>query len=103
VFIPRADLNRHPERVCDAVDSEFFESGEAERLRRLARAILERQHAHAKQIAAMNALIAFRDHRAHAQQQRALAAQSRDEPDPYSLPPSTTRGTPAFWYFIAAS
>ena len=25
-----------------------------------------------------------------------LAAQSRDEPDPYSLPPSTTSGMPAF-------
>ena len=32
-----------------------------------------------------------------------LAAQSRDEPEPYSLPPITTSGTPRSWYFIAAS
>ncbi len=32
-----------------------------------------------------------------------LAAQSRDEPVPYSLPASTTSGVPAAWYFIDAS
>ena len=32
-----------------------------------------------------------------------LAAQSRDEPEPYSLPPSTTSGVPSSAYFIAAS
>ena len=32
-----------------------------------------------------------------------LAAQSRDEPVPYSAPASTTSGVPFFWYSIAAS
>src|SRR5688572_15620965 len=32
-----------------------------------------------------------------------LAAQSREEPVPYSLPANTTSGTPCFWYFIEAS
>ncbi len=32
-----------------------------------------------------------------------LAAQSRDEPDPYSLPASTTSGTPSSAYRRAAS
>ena len=38
---------------------------------------------------------ALRDHRAHTQQHGSLAAQSRDEPEPYSLPASTTSGTPS--------
>jgi hypothetical protein len=32
-----------------------------------------------------------------------LAAQSRDEPEPYSLPASTTSGTPSAMYFSDAS
>ena len=32
-----------------------------------------------------------------------LAAQSRDEPEPYSLPASTTSGVSSSAYFIAAS
>ncbi len=32
-----------------------------------------------------------------------LAAQSRDEPVPYYVPAMTTSGTPAAWYFMAAS
>ena len=32
-----------------------------------------------------------------------LAAQSRDEPVPYSLPAMMTSGVPVFWYAIAAS
>ena len=32
-----------------------------------------------------------------------LAAQSRDEPDPYSLPPSTTSGVPSAMYCREAS
>ena len=32
-----------------------------------------------------------------------LAAQSRDEPVPYSSPPKTTVGVPCAMYFIAAS
>ena len=43
----------------------------------------------------MDALEAFRDHRAHAEEARALAAQSRDEPAPYSAPAITTSGTPS--------
>ena len=41
----------------------------------------------------MNALEALGDHGADAEQHRPLAAQSRDEPEPYSLPTSATRGT----------
>ena len=32
-----------------------------------------------------------------------LAAQSREEPVPYSAPASTISGVPAAWYFIDAS
>ena len=32
-----------------------------------------------------------------------FAAQSRDEPLPYSAPANTTSGTFSCWYFIAAS
>ena len=32
-----------------------------------------------------------------------LAAQSREEPLPYSMPPKITNGTFSFWYFIEAS
>ena len=32
-----------------------------------------------------------------------FAAQSRDEPEPYSLPPRTTSGMPSAAYFMAAS
>ena len=32
-----------------------------------------------------------------------LAAQSREEPDPYSRPARTMLGTPSAWYRIAAS
>ena len=32
-----------------------------------------------------------------------FAAQSRLDPEPYSLPPMMTSGTPSFWYAIAAS
>ena len=32
-----------------------------------------------------------------------FAAQSRDEPLPYSAPAKTTSGTFSAWYFIAAS
>ena len=32
-----------------------------------------------------------------------LAAQSREEPVPYSAPARTTRGVPSAWYFIEAS
>ena len=32
-----------------------------------------------------------------------LAAQSRDDPEPYSLPASTSSGTPSAWYCTEAS
>ena len=32
-----------------------------------------------------------------------FAAQSRDDPEPYSLPAMINSGTPSFWYFIDAS
>ena len=32
-----------------------------------------------------------------------FAAQSRDDPEPYSFPANTTSGMPSFSYFIAAS
>jgi hypothetical protein len=50
----------------------------------------------------MYALEALRDHGPDAQQQNALAAQSREDPDPYSLPATISSGTPSCWYFIAS-
>ena len=44
----------------------------------------------------MDALETLGDHRANAQQFVPLAAQSRDEPVPYSLPANTTSGTLSF-------
>jgi hypothetical protein len=32
-----------------------------------------------------------------------LAAQSREEPEPYSLPARIISGTPSCWYFMEAS
>ena len=51
----------------------------------------------------MDALVALGDHRPDAEQRGPLAAQSRDEPEPYSLPARMTSGTPSAAYFIAAS
>ena len=56
---------------------------------------LQRQHPHADQVGAVDALEALGDHRAHAEQQRPLAAQSRELPVPYSLPAMTTSGVPS--------
>jgi len=44
----------------------------------------------------VNALETFGDYCAHAQQQHAFAAQSRDEPEPYSFPAMISSGTPSF-------
>ncbi len=65
---------------------------------------LQRQHAHADEVRAVDALEALDDHRLDARAASVpLAAQSRDEPVPYSLPPKMTSGTPRFLYSIAAS
>ena len=56
----------------DAVDLDDLVAGEAERGRVLAGLELQRQDAHADQVRAVDALEALRDHRAHAEQQRAL-------------------------------
>jgi hypothetical protein len=42
----------------------------------------------------MDALVALGDRRAHAEEQRPFAAQSRDEPEPYSFPAITISGCP---------
>ena len=63
---------------------------------------LQRQHAHPDQVRAVDALVGLGDHEAHAEQRGPLAAQSRDEPEPYSLPASTHSGAPSA-YAIAAS
>jgi hypothetical protein len=64
---------------------------------------LQRQHAHADQVAAVDALEAARDHRLDAEQLRALGGPVADEPVPYSSPPKITVGVPSAMYFIAAS
>ena len=64
----------------------------------------QRQHAHADQVAAVDALEADGEHGPHAQAACVpLAAQSRLLPVPYSAPARTTSGTPSALYFIAAS
>ena len=70
---------------------------------RLAGGELKRQHAHADQVRAVDPLEALGDHRPDAQELVPLAAQSREEPEPYSLPASTISGMSASMYFIAAS
>jgi hypothetical protein len=59
---------------------------------------LQRQDAHADQVGAVDALEALGDDGADAEQLRPLAAQSREEPEPYSLPARTTSGTPRSAY-----
>ena len=59
---------------------------------------LQRQHAHADQVAAVDALEALGDHGLDAQQQRALGGPvAASEPVPYSLPARTTSGVPSSW------
>ena len=76
---------------------------QAQRLPGLAGRQFQGQNAHAHQVAAMDPLEARGDHRADAQQKVPLAAQSRLLPVPYSVPASTTSGTPSALYFMAAS
>ena len=58
--------------VVDAGDREQLAAGEPERLRVLAVGILEREHAHHQQVRAVDPLVALGDHRADAEQLRAL-------------------------------
>ena len=55
----------------------------------------QRHDAHADEVRAVDALEALGDHGADAEQLVPLAAQSRDEPVPYSLPAKTTSGAPS--------
>ena len=74
-----------------------FPAAEAERFRGLAVHELQRQHPHADQVAAVDALEALGDHRADAQQDRPLRGPIAGAPVPYSLPARTTSGVPASW------
>ena len=63
--------------VAHADDVEALAAGDLQRRGVLAVAELQRQHAHVHQVAAVDALEALRDHRLHAEQQRALSPPSR--------------------------
>ena len=63
---------------------------------------LERQDAHANQVAAMDPLDTATTARTP-WRSGPLAAQSRDDPEPYSRPAMTSSGTPSPWYCIDAS
>ena len=69
--VARADLDffLRLEILAQAFEIENFEAGKAQRLEIFARREFQRQHAHADQIAAMNALEAFGQHGANAEQQ----------------------------------
>ena len=56
---------------------------------------LERQDAHTHEVAPMDPLEALGEDHAHAEQARPFAAQSRDEPAPYSWPARISNGTPS--------
>ena len=56
--------------VVDPRDREALASAEPERLPVLARQELERENAHHEQVRAVDALVALRDHRPHAQEVR---------------------------------
>ena len=63
----------------------------------------QRQHAHADEVGAVDALEALRDDGLHAEELRALRRPVAREPVPYSSPPKTIGGVPCAMYFIAAS
>ncbi len=94
-------LLRH-QRIKPA-DGEAAIARQAQRLAALAIAELQGQHAHADQVRTVDALEAFHDHRRTPSSTVPLAAQSRLEPVPYSLPPITTSGVPSALCCIAAS
>src|SRR3546814_7119960 len=76
-------LHARLEARGDARDVELLAAVEAERLAGGARQELQRHDAHADEVRAVDALVALGDHRLDAQEDGALAAQSRDEPLPY--------------------
>ena len=88
-------LHAGSEPAFEAADIEKLAAVERKRLAVHAARELQRQHAHADEIGAMDALERFGDHRAHAEQRAPLAAQSREEPAPYSAPATMTSGTPS--------
>jgi hypothetical protein len=89
------------QRVVEPLDGDRLEAGEPQRLPRGAVRELERQHAHAHQVGAVDALERLGDHRRTPSSIVPLAAQSRDEPVPYSLPAMITSGVPPPAYAIA--
>ena len=97
---PSSPCHRRPPTAAPdrarALDVEELAAGEPGG-RRIAIGELQRQHAHVDQVAAVDALEALGDDRLDAGSIVPLAAQSRDEPEPYSLPASTMSGTPASW------
>ena len=58
---------------------------------------LEWEDAHADQVRPVDTLEALGDHGADAQQRRAFRSPVTCEPEPYSLPAITTRGTASDW------
>ena len=80
-------------RRLEAQDRELLAAAESERLAALPGRELQRQNAHHQQVRAVDALVALGEHGADAQKRGPLAAQSREEPEPYSLPASTISGS----------
>ena len=66
------ELLARRDRVVEAGDVEALLAAQAQAVARVPRLELERQHAETRQVAAVDALEAFGDHRAHALQARAL-------------------------------
>src|SRR5258706_2905734 len=64
----RAPCSEAFHHVADTADLEHFLARQPERLRVLAREELQRQNSHADQIRAVNALVAFGDHRRNSKQ-----------------------------------
>src|ERR1700730_4594837 len=63
VFVTRANLDRQTgSEFRDAIDREFLKCREAECLYGFTSAILQREHTHSQQVAAVDAFVAFRNH-----------------------------------------
>ena len=56
----------------NSTNIEFLKPGQAQRFCSLSRKVLQRQNPHSNEVAAMNPFVTFRQHRANAQQTRAL-------------------------------
>ena len=101
------DRQRHVLHRLDAVfqagDVVGFLAGDAQRLHAVVALELQRQHAHADQVAAVDALEAAGDHGLHAQQLGALGGPVARRAGAVLSPPNTTVGVPAATYFMAAS